>query len=114
MILVKAKRRNHDREMQTHPSSGVYNLECDDTNVGEELEMIEVSRKPFRWTNTEPESDRAFLSKIVCVKLGDDIPDPGEMTAQMMALMELVKSRYRLSDLIRSQKNNKMTSCLSK
>ena len=32
----------------------------------------------------------------------------------MMALKEHVKARYRLSDLIRAQKNDKMTSNLSK
>ena len=36
------------------------------------------------------------------------------MKGQMMALKEQVKARYRLSDLIRAQKNDKMTSNLSK
>ena len=35
-------------------------------------------------------------------------------TQQIMALKEHVKARYRLSDLIRAQKNDKMTSNLSK
>ena len=120
-ILAEGERKNQDREMQMDPSSGTFNLDCDDTIGGEELETKAVSRQPFRGlscssnirTNLEPESDRGILSKIVCVKLRDDIHNPGEMTGQMMVLKEHVKARYRLSDLIRSQKNHKMTSNLS-
>ena len=36
------------------------------------------------------------------------------MNGQMMALKEHVKARYRLSDLIRAQKNDQMASNLSK
>ena len=57
-----------------------------------------------------PEDDR----KIVCVKLKDDIHNPGEMNGQILALKEHVKARYRLPDLIRAQKNDKMTSNLFK
>ena len=38
--LAEEKRRNQDREMQTDPSSGTYNLDYYDMNGGEELEMI--------------------------------------------------------------------------
>ena len=89
---------------------------------GEELERIAVSRKPFRdlscnsnvRTNLVPEDDRKILRRINCVKLKDDIHSPGEMNGQIMALKEHVKARYRLSDLIRTRKNDKMTSNLSK
>ena len=91
-------------------------------NGGEELEMIAVSQKLFGElscnsnikTNLEPESDREVLRRIVCVKLKDVILNPGELNGQMMALKEHVKARYRLSDLIRAQKNDKMTNNLSK
>ena len=81
-----------------------------------------MSRKPFRElscnsnvrTTLEPDDDREVLSRVVCVKLKDDIHSPGELNGQMMALKEHVKPRYRLSDLIRAQKNDKMTSNLSK
>ena len=89
---------------------------------GEELEKIAVSRKPFRElscnsnvrTNLVPEDDRKVLRRMVCVKLKGDIHSPGEMNGQIMALKEHVKARYRLSDLIRAQKKDKMTSNLSK
>ena len=84
--------------------------------------MIAVSRKPLRElpcssnirTNLEPESDRNILNRIVCVKLRNDIRSPGELDAQMIALKEHVKSRYRLSGLIMAQKNDKMLSHFSK
>ena len=47
-------------------------------------------------------------------KTENDIHNPGEINGQIMALREHVKARYRLSDLIRAKKNDKMTSNLSK
>ena len=98
-----------------------YNLDEQEEQGGEELEKIAVSRKLFRElscnsnvrTNLVPEEDRKIMKRIVCVKLKDDIQSPGEMNGQIMALKEHVKARYRLSDLIRAQKNDKMTSNLS-
>ena len=121
MILAQEKMRHRDRELQTDPSSGTYNLDQQEVRGGEELEKIAVSRKPFRElscnsnvrTNLVPEDDRKIIKRIVCVKLKDDIHNPGEMNGQIMALKEHVKARYRLSDLIRAQKNDKMTSNLS-
>ena len=108
--------------MQTDPSSGTKSLEHDGLYGEEQLEIIAVSRKPFRElscnlnirTNLIPEDDREILGRIVCVKLKDDIHNPGELTGQIMALKEHIKARYRLLDLIRAQKNDKMTSSLSK
>ena len=121
MILAEEKMRHRDRELQTDPSSGTYNLDQQEVCGGEEFERIALSRKPFRElscnsnvrTNLVPENDRKVLRRIVCVKLKDDIHIPGEMKGQIMAPKEHVKARYRLSDLIRAQKNDKMTSNLS-
>ena len=122
MTLAEEKMRQRDRKLQTDPSSGTYNLDQQEVRGGEELERIAVSRKPFRElscnsnvrANLVPEDDRKILRRIVCVKLKDDIHSPGEMNGQIMALKEHVKARYRLSDLIRAQKNDKMASNLSK
>ena len=122
MILAEEKIRQRDRELQTDPSSGTYNLDVQEVRGGEELERNAVSRKPFRKlscssnvrTNLVPEDDMKIVKRIICVKLNDDIHNPGEMNGQIMALKEHVKARYRLSDLIRAQKNDKMTSNLSK
>ena len=122
MILAEEKKRHRDRELQTDPSSGTYNLDEQEVQGGEELEEIAVSRKPFRElscnsnvrTNLVPEDDMKIVIRILSVKLNDDIHNPGEMNGHIMALKEHVKARYRLSDLIRAQKNDKMTSNLSK
>ena len=122
MILAEEKMRHRDRELQTDPSSGTYNLDQQEVRGGEELERIAVSRKPFRElscnsnvrTNLVPEDDWKILRRIVCVKLNDDIHSPCEMNGQILALKEHGKARYRLSDLIRAQKNDNMTSNLSK
>ena len=66
---------------------------------GEELEKIAVSRKPFRELscnsnvrkNLVPEDDKKIMRRIVCVKLKDDIHNPGEMNGQIIALKEHVK-----------------------
>ena len=122
MILAEEKMRHRDRELQTDPSSGTYNSGEQEEQGGEELEKIAVSRKPFRElscnsnvrTNLVPEDDTKIVKRIICVKLKDDIHNPGKMNGQIMALKEHVKARYRLSDLIRAQKNDKMKSNLSK
>ena len=114
--------RHHDRELQTDSSAGTCNLEQQDAYGGEEFEKIVVSRKPFRElscnsnvrTNLEPDDYREVLRRIVCVKLKDDIQSPGELNSQMMVLKEHVEARFRLSDLIRTQKNDKTSSNLSK
>ena len=122
MILAEEKMRHRDRELQTDPSSGTYNLDQQEVCGGEELQEIAVSRKPF-WklscnsnvrTSLVPDDDRKVLRRIVYVKLNDDIYNPGEMNGQRMALKENIKARYRLSDLIRVQGNDKMTGNLSK
>ena len=49
ILAEEEKSSYHDRKLQTDDSSsGTYNLEHPDVNGGEELEMIAVSRKPFR------------------------------------------------------------------
>ena len=85
MILAEEKIRHHDRELQTDPSSGTFNLDMQEIRGGEELERIAVSRQPFRElscnsnvrTNLVPEDDMKVVRRIVCVKLNDDVHNPG-------------------------------------
>ena len=51
---------------------------------------------------------------MVCVKPKDNFHNPEELNGQMMALKRHVKARCRLSDKIRAQNSDKMTSNLSK
>ena len=43
MILAEEKIRQYDRELQTDPFSGTYNLDIQEVRGGEELEKIAVS-----------------------------------------------------------------------
>ena len=47
-LLAEEKKRYHDRELQTDPSSETYNLEHDDAHGGEELEKIAVTKNHSR------------------------------------------------------------------
>ena len=84
--------RHRDWELQTDPSSGTYNLDQQEVRGVEELEKIAMLRKPFRElsynsnvrTNLVPVDDRKIMRKIVCVKLKDDIHNPGEMNGQII------------------------------
>ena len=66
MILAEEKIRHRDRELQTDPSSGTYNLDVQEVRGGEKFGKIAVSRKPFRKlscnsnfrANLVPEDDR--------------------------------------------------------
>ena len=124
MILAEEMMRHRDRELQTDPSSGTYNSDEQEVQGGEELEKSQyrgnhsgnyrATQISELRTNLVPEDDTKIVKRILCVKLKDDIHNPGEMNGQIMALKKHVKARYRLSDLIRAQKNDKMTSNLSK
>ena len=73
MILAEEKMRHRDRELQADPSSGMYDLDQQEVDGGEELEKIAVSWKSFREilcnsnvrTNLEPDEDREVLRRIV-------------------------------------------------
>ena len=73
MILAEEMIRHRDRELQTDPSSGTFNLDVQEVRGVEELERIAVSRKPFRElscnsnvrTNLVPEDDTKIVKRIV-------------------------------------------------
>ena len=101
-----------DREV---PSGRVFD------NAAEDLETIAVSKlsmsllpqkeavridlQPFR-QETEP------LAKIWCVKMEDDAHQPCEPSSQLRVMRTYLKSRYRLSDTLGAQRNDRMTSNL--
>ena len=73
MILAEEKMRHRDRELQTDPSSGMYNLDQEEVRGSEAFEKIAVSRKPIRGlscnsnfrTNLVPEDDMKIIRRIV-------------------------------------------------
>ena len=92
-------------------------------NAADELELIAVSKRPTRLlphgtvvrTNLEPSVQEATpLKKIWCVKLMDDAHAPEIMSGQMNVVKTYLKARYRLSDLLRAQRNDRMTSSLKR
>ena len=90
-------------------------------NAKEELELIAVSKRPTRLlpdgtvvrTNLEPSVQEATpLKKIWYVKLMDDAQAPETMSGLLNVVKTYLKARYRLSDLLRAQRNDIMTSNL--
>ena len=55
-----------------------------------------------------------IMKKIWCVKLMDDAHAPEIMSGQMNVVKTYLKARCRLSDLLRAQRNDRMTSSLKR
>ena len=92
-------------------------------NAADELELIAVSKGPTRLlphgtvvrTNLEPSVQEATpLKKIWCVKLMDDAHSPEIMSGQLNVIKTYLKAKNRLSDLLKAQQNDRMTSNLEK
>ena len=125
-FLVDWKQRGLDRETHQDPDRDRYTSDEEGTvvdNAADELELIAVSKRPTRLlphgtvvrTNLEPSVQEATpLKKIWCVKLMDDAHAPEIMSGQMNVVKTYLKARYRLSDLLRAQRNDRMTSSLKR
>ena len=125
-LLVDWKQRGLDRETHQDPDRDRYTSDEEGTvvdNAADELELIAVSKRPIRLlplgtvvrTNLEPSVQEATpLKKIRCVKLMDDAHAPEIMSGQMNVVKTYLKARYRLSDLLRAQRNDRMTSSLKR
>ena len=125
-LLVDWKQRGLDRETHQDPDRDRYTSEEEGTvvdNAADELELIAVSKRPTRLlphgtvvrTNLEPSVQEATpLKKIWCVKLMDDAHAPEILSGQMNVVKTYLKARYRLSDLLRAQRNDRMTSSLKR
>ena len=125
-LLVDWKQRGLDREMHQDPDWDRYTSDEEGTvvdNAADELELIAVSKRPTRLlthgtvvrTNLEPSvQETTPLKKIWCVKLMDDAHAPEIMSGQKNVVKTYLKARYRLSDLLRAQRNDRMTSSLKR
>ena len=125
-LLVDWKQRGLDREMHQDPDRDRYTSDEEGTvvdNAADELELIAVSKRPTRLlphgavvrTNLEPSAQGATpLKKIWCVKLMNDAHAPEIMSRQLNVVTTYLKVRYRLSDLLRAQPNDRMTSNLKR
>ena len=125
-LLVDWKQRGLEREMHRDPDRDRYTSDEEGTvvdNAADELELIAVSKRPTRLlphgtvvrTNLEPSVQEATpLKKIWCVKLMDDAHAPEIMSGQMNVVKTYLKARYRLSNLLRAQRKDRMTSSLKR
>ena len=120
-LLVDWKQRRLDREMNQDPDRDRYTYDEGTVvdNATYELELIAVSKRPTRLlphgtvvrTYLEPSVQEATpLKKIWCVKWMDDAHAPEIMSGQLNMVKTYLKARYRLSNLLRAQRNDRMTS----
>ena len=124
--LVEWKQRGLDREIHQDPDSDRYTSDEEGTvvdNAADEFELIAVWRRPIRLlrhgtvvrTNLEPSVQEATpLKKIWCVKLMDDAHAPKIISGRLNVVKTYLKARYRLSDVLRAQRNDKMMSNLKR
>ena len=70
-------------------------------------EVVRNDLQPFK-QETEP------LAKIWCMKMADDAHQPDELSSQLRVMRTYLKARYRLSDLPRAQRNDRMKTNLER
>ena len=121
--LVETLARDLDREVYQEPVSDRYVVPRERVfdNAAEDLEMIMVLRRSM---NLLPQKEavnndlQAFkqetepLATIWCVKMEDDTHQSDELNSHLRILKIYLKAGYRLSDLLRAQRNDRMRSNL--
>ena len=122
---METRARDLDRELYQDPDNDRYLIPGEGVfdNAADDLETIAVSKRsisllpqkeivrtdlqPFR-QETQP------LATIWCVKMEDDPHQPNELNSHMRVMKTYLRARYRLSDLLRAQRNDRMTSNLKR
>ena len=64
-------------------------------------EVVRTDLQPFN-QETQP------LAKIWCVKMEEDTHQPDDLNSQMRVMKTYLMARYRLSDLLRAQRKDRM------
>ena len=124
-LLVENRARDLDREVYQGPDSARYLIPGERVfdNAADDLEKIAVSKRSISLlpqkevvrTDLQPfQQERQPLAKIWCIKLDEDTHQPNELNSQMMVMKTYLKARYRLTDLLRAQRNDRMTSNLKR
>ena len=124
-LLVETRARNLDKEVYQDPDSDRYLIPGERVfdNAADDLETIAVSKrlisllpqKEVLRTDLRPfEQEKQPLAKIWCVKMEEDTHQPNELNSQMRVMKTYLKARYRLSDLLRGHRNDRMTSNLKR
>ena len=124
-LQAETRAKNLDREVYHDPDierylitgERVFDIAADD------LETIAVSKRSISLlpqkevvrTDLQPfEKETQPLAKIWCVKMEEDTHQPNELNSQMRVMKTYLKARYRLSDLLRARRNDRMTSNLKR
>ena len=124
-LLVETRARDLDREVYQDPDSDRYLIPSERVfdNAADDLETIAVSKRSISLlpqkevvrTDLQPfQQETQPLAKIWCVKMEEDTHQPNEPNSQMRVMKTYLKARYRLSDLLRAQRNDRMTSNLKR
>ena len=124
-LLVETRARDLDREVYQDPDSDRYLIPSERVfdNAADDLETIAVSKRSISLlpqkavvrTDLLPfEQETQPLAKVWCVKMEEDTHQPNELNSQMRVMKTYLKARYRLSDLLRAQRNDRMTSNLKR
>ena len=122
-LLVETRARDLDREVCQDPDSDRYLIPDKRVfdNAADDLETKAVSKRSINLlpqkevvrTDLQPfEQETQPLAKIWCVKMEEDTHQPNELNSQMRDMQTYLKARYRLSDQLRAQRNDRMTSNL--
>ena len=124
-LLVETRARDLDREVHQDPDSDRYLIlgERVFDNAADDLETIAVSKRSMSLLpqkevvriDLQPfEQETQPLARIWCVKMEEDTHRPNELNSQMRVMKTYLKARYRLSDILRAQKNERMTNRLKR
>ena len=124
-LLVETRARDLDREVYQDPDSDRYVIPSErvSDNAADDLETIAVSKRSISLlpqkevvrTDLQPfKQEKQPLAKIWCVKMEEDTHQTNELNSQMRVMKTYLKARYRLSDLLRAQRNDRMTSNLKR
>ena len=99
-----------DSDRYLIPSEKVFDNAVDD------LETIAISKRSISLLPQKEvvRTDLQPLAKIWCVKMQEDKHQPNELNSQMRVMKTYLKARYRLSDLLRAQRNDLMISNLKR
>ena len=124
-LLVETRARGLDRVIYQDPDSDRYLVPSETVfdNAADDQETIAVSRRSMSLlpqkkvvrTDLQPfRQETESLAKIWCVEMVDETHQPDEMNSQLRVMKTYLKARYRLSNLLRAQKNDRLTSNLKR
>ena len=122
---METRARDLDREVYQDPDSDRYLLPSETVfdNAADDLETIAASKRSMSLlpqketvrTDLQPfRQEIETMAKNCCVKMEDDTHQPDEMNSQMRVMKTYLMARYRLSDLLRAQRNDRMMSNLKR